>query len=55
MNSKILVEHAQKIFDDIKVMDSSKFKTINNTTIIKASTYTDAITYIQTLMNQNIK
>ncbi|MCH4199291.1 MAG: hypothetical protein LKF87_03710 [Clostridium tyrobutyricum] len=55
VNSKILVEHSQKVFDDIKVMDSTKFKTIDNTTIIKASTYTDAITYIQTLMNQNIK
>lgn len=55
VNSKILIEHAQKVFDDIKVMDSTKFKTINNTTIVKTDTYNDAITYIQTLMNQNIK
>jgi hypothetical protein len=55
LNSKILVEHSQKIFDDIKIMDANKFKTINLNNITKAETYSEAITYIQTLMNQNIK
>jgi hypothetical protein len=55
LNGEILVEHSQKVFDDIKVMDVNKFKTISLGNITKAETYTEAITYIQTLMNQNIK
>ncbi|MFT5873850.1 MAG: hypothetical protein ACI8WT_002802 [Clostridium sp.] len=35
-------------------MDISKFKTITNE-MTKASTYSDAIIYIKTLMAQNIK
>lgn len=55
VNVLIAVEHAQHVFDDINVMDVTKFKTITLNNITVATTYSESITYIQTLMNQNIK
>lgn len=52
---KVLAEHAQKIFDDIKFINSSKAKNIVKGECIKADTLSEAKTYIQTLMTENIK
>lgn len=49
---KILLEHAQKVFDDCKVVDSTKNYVINVDKFVKANDFGGAITYIQTLMNQ---
>jgi hypothetical protein len=51
---KIMIEHQQKIFNDINVMDPTKYKVIT-TAPTKASTIADARNYIQTLMSTNTK
>jgi hypothetical protein len=55
VGGKIYKEHIQKVFDDIKIFDNSKVYTVNANNIVKVSDITDSITYIKSLMNQNIR
>jgi hypothetical protein len=47
--------HADKIFTDIKVVDTGSTYGVNANNTVLAADFTGAIAYIKTLMNENIK
>jgi len=53
--SFVTASNAQKIFNNLKILDSNKFKAININTITKAATYDEAIVYLKTLMQENLR
>jgi len=53
VGGKIEIEHAQKIFDDIKVLNTNMYRTITYVNLKVASNYDAAISYIQGLMNES--
>lgn len=55
INTKAIAAQAQEIFDNIKKVNSNKFKTIEKYTSVKVDTLQEARTYIQTLMTENLK
>jgi hypothetical protein len=52
--NNVLVEHASKLFANVKAMDATRNYTINANNIVMTSDLTNTISYIQTLMNQNL-
>ncbi|MCX8132032.1 MAG: hypothetical protein N3I35_18285 [Clostridia bacterium] len=48
-------EHIQKVFDDCKLMDSSKTYSVNIGSIIYSEDASDSVSYIKALMTQNVK
>lgn len=54
VSDKINEIDPNKYFEDVKILDPTKFKTLTKNVAV-ASNFAESITYIQTLMTQSIK
>ncbi|MGC5327120.1 hypothetical protein [Brevibacillus sp. SYSU BS000544] len=51
----VLLEHAQKFFDNVKAMNAARTDSVGADKIVKTNDINSAIDYVRTLMAQNIK